>query len=127
MGSIPKKKESECIDLFKKVLKTNDVLLQHRFDFLLGDKGTKHNVKNDPKTKYTMLAKLMEEVGELSEAILKTDSLQRSDKLKKKSDLEGEFADVIFVAMILSQELDVDIGKALERKITKIIDRRNNK
>ena len=31
---------------------------------------THHNLKGDPKTKYTIFAKLMEEVGELSETIL---------------------------------------------------------
>ena len=45
---------------------------------------TKHfNLEDNSKTKYTILAKLMEEVGELSEAILTADSLQRTDKLTK--------------------------------------------
>ncbi len=82
---------------------------------------THHNVKGDPKTKYTMLAKLMEELGELSEAILTYDSLQRTDKLQDaKSDLNGEFADVVLVTLILSQELGVDVKKALDEKIKKI-------
>jgi NTP pyrophosphatase (non-canonical NTP hydrolase) len=90
---------------------------------------THHNVKGDPKTKYTMLAKLMEELGELSEAILTCDSLQRSDKLTEKiadarANLEGEFADVILVAAILSHELGVDVKAALHRKIKKIRERK---
>jgi len=85
---------------------------------------TKHNVKGDPKTRYTMLAKLMEEVGELSEAILKTDSLQRNDKLNTEIDLAGEFADVIFVTLILSQEMKVDVRDALDKKLAKIVKRR---
>ena len=85
---------------------------------------TKHNVKEDSKTRYTMLAKLMEEVGELSEAILKTDNLQRNDKLNSDIDLAGEFADVIFVALILSQEMKVDVKEALDKKFTKIVQRR---
>ncbi len=82
---------------------------------------TYHNTKGNPKTKYTMLAKLMEEVGELSEAILTYDSLQRKDKLvDAKKDLKDEFADVVIVALILSHELGVDIKKALDDKIKKI-------
>ena len=86
---------------------------------------THHNVKGESKTKYTMLAKLMEELGELSEAILTCDSLQRSDKLENaRANLEGEFADVILVALILSQEMNIDVKKALEEKIEKIIERK---
>jgi len=86
---------------------------------------THHNLKGDPKTRYTMLAKLMEELGELSEAILTSDSLQRSDKLgEKKEQLEGEFADVLLVTLILAQELQIDARGALERKITHILARK---
>ena len=84
-----------------------------------------HNVKNDPKTKYTMLAKLMEELGELSEAILSYDSLQRTDKLDNaKNNLEDELADVILVTLILSNELGVDVKNAINKKIQKIKSRK---
>ncbi len=80
-----------------------------------------YNIKGESKTKYTILAKLMEELGELSEAILTFDSLQRSDKLEEtKKNLEGELADVILTTLILSKELDVNIKKALQEKIEKI-------
>jgi NTP pyrophosphatase (non-canonical NTP hydrolase) len=80
-----------------------------------------YHVKGNPKTKYTILAKLMEEVGELSEAILSFDSLQRKDKLKgAKHDLEGELADVVIVTLILANELNVDMNSALTKKIKKI-------
>lgn len=78
------------------------------------------NVRNDPKTKYTLFTKMIEEVGELSEALTKSDNLQRSDKLKEKPDLNGEIADVIFTVLILAAELKVDVGKALETKMKKI-------
>jgi len=81
---------------------------------------THFKVKGDPKTRYTMLAKLMEEVGELSEAILKTDALQRGEKLREPPDLAGEFADVILSTMVLSQELKIDMQAALQTKIAKI-------
>jgi NTP pyrophosphatase (non-canonical NTP hydrolase) len=85
---------------------------------------THFNTKDNPRTRYTMFAKLVEEVGELSEALLKSDSLQRPDKLKDKADLEQELADVILVSLILAKQLDVDIKKALEDKIKKIKERK---
>ena len=82
---------------------------------------THFGVKNNPKTRYTMFAKVVEEVGELSEAILINDGIQRKDKLSKsKKELEGEFADVILTTMILAQELNVNMDKALTEKIKKI-------
>jgi NTP pyrophosphatase (non-canonical NTP hydrolase) len=95
------------------------------------DRLVKHYaVKGDPKTKYTMFAKLVEEVGELSQSILMTDSMQRAkklnqhDKTKSKEELEDELADVILVASILAQELDVDLAKAIKTKIKKIKERK---
>jgi NTP pyrophosphatase (non-canonical NTP hydrolase) len=80
-----------------------------------------YNVKNDPKTKYTIFAKLVEEMGELSEAILTRDNLQRKDKLQdSKSKLEDELADVILCTMILAKELNVDMDESLKQKIEKI-------
>ena len=43
MVSIKKIGEMNCINFFKKVLKTDNVLLQHRFPFLLGDVSKKTN------------------------------------------------------------------------------------
>jgi NTP pyrophosphatase (non-canonical NTP hydrolase) len=80
-----------------------------------------YGVKGDAKTKYTMLAKLVEELGELSEAILDADSLQRSNKLNlARKHLEEEFADVLLATLLLSYELKVDIRTALKSKISKI-------
>lgn len=82
---------------------------------------THYNNKNDPKNKYTIFAKLVEEVGELSEAILTYDGLQRKDKLaKSKIELEGEMADVVLVITILARELNIDLESSLKRKIKKI-------
>lgn len=82
---------------------------------------THYDVKANPKTKYTIFAKLVEEIGELSEAILTRDSMQRKDKLQdSKSKLEDELADVILCTMILAKELKIDIAKSLNQKIKKI-------
>lgn len=69
--------------------------------------------------------KLTEELGELSEAVLSYNSLQRKDKLDnyKKEELEGEFADVIITTLLLAKSTDVDIAKALGGKIKKIEER----
>lgn len=80
-----------------------------------------YNVKNNPKTKYTIFAKLIEEIGELSEAILIRDNMQRKYKLRdSKSKLEEELADVILATLILAKELNIDIEKELKQKIEKI-------
>lgn len=80
-----------------------------------------YGVRGDPKINYTMFAKLVEEVGELSEAMLMTEGLQRGDKLRNaKSELADEFADVILSAFILAEKWGVDAGEAVERKIEKI-------
>ena len=74
---------------------------------------------------FVFLAKLVEEVGELSEALLFSRSFQRVKKLKeKKVDLAQEFADVILVTAILAQEAHVDLEKALEEKM-KIVSERS--
>ena len=66
--------------------------------------------------------KLSEEVGELSSEVLAHNSLQRFKKLENhdKSNIHGEFADVIFTTLILAKTMDVDIEKALKNKIEKI-------
>lgn len=87
------------------------------------DRLTAHyNLKDDAKLKYTMFTKLVEEIGELSEAILMSDSLQRGEKLRKDNhdELAHELADVLLCASILAQELNIDIEKALKEKIDKI-------
>jgi len=85
---------------------------------------TKYDSKGKSKTRYAFLAKLMEELGELSEGILKTDKLQRADKLINEFDLAEEFADVIFVSLILAKEMNIDINDAIEKKMSKVIERR---
>ncbi|MBW3005108.1 hypothetical protein KY310_04720 [Candidatus Woesearchaeota archaeon] len=98
--------------------------LQDLFEFAKKEHDrqvTHHKVKGDPKVKYTMFAKLIEELGELSEAMTTADGLQRGDKLRKaKSELADEFADVLLVTLILAEEWNVDAKKALIEKIEKI-------
>ncbi|MFW5746367.1 MAG: MazG nucleotide pyrophosphohydrolase domain-containing protein [Nanoarchaeota archaeon] len=65
--------------------------------------------------------KLSEEVGELSDAVLKNLALQRSEKLQRTSDeLSSECADVIICAMLIAQAAGVDVSDALQKKIAHI-------
>lgn len=66
--------------------------------------------------------KLTEELGELCNEILTHNSLQRKQKLDNydKENLPEEFADVIITTLLLAKAMDVDIEKALEKKIEKV-------
>ena len=66
--------------------------------------------------------KLGEEFGELCQEILFHSALQRKSKMKKfkKENLSEEFADVLISTLLLAQEMNIDIEKALEDKIKKI-------
>jgi NTP pyrophosphatase (non-canonical NTP hydrolase) len=68
------------------------------------------------------MCKLTEEVGELSNEILKQMGQQRTDKLADASqeDLAHEFADVIICTLMLANISKVDIEEALIKKIEKI-------
>ena len=73
--------------------------------------------------------KLTEELGELCDAVLAHNSWQRKQKMDKhdKENLPEEFADVVITALLLAKAMDVDIEKALEKKIKKINNRYKNK
>lgn len=66
--------------------------------------------------------KLGEEFGELCQEVLFHSALQRKSKMKKfkKENLSEEFADVLISTLLLAQEMNIDIEKALEDKIKKI-------
>lgn len=67
--------------------------------------------------------KLSEEVGELSNDILSVLSLQRESKLRKfdKNNLYEEFADIIISTVILANATRVDISRAVNDKMKKIL------
>ncbi len=71
---------------------------------------------------YAKLAKINEEMGELSAEVLKHFGKQHESKLKNvtKQDLENEFADVIITVTLLAKTLDVDIKQSIINKIQKI-------
>jgi NTP pyrophosphatase (non-canonical NTP hydrolase) len=67
------------------------------------------------------MVKLSEETGELAEQVLHSVSLQRKAKREnKEGSLDDEFADVVLVALILADEMGVDLEAALQKKIERI-------
>lgn len=68
--------------------------------------------------------KLSEEVGELSNDILATLSLQRKSKLDEfsKQNMYEEFADVLLALMSLANVMRVDLERAFGDKLDKILD-----
>lgn len=72
------------------------------------------------KFTYARVTKLMEECGELAEAILHHFGRQRSSKDGSGVSVEHEMADVITTVCLLAEQLDIDIMQALESKSNKI-------
>jgi len=72
--------------------------------------------------------KLVEEVGELFEALLAKMGYQRKSKLKdvKPKDLEKEFSDVIFTTLILAKKFNIDIEESIKLKMEEVKNRRYN-
>ena len=65
--------------------------------------------------------KLTEELGELCNEILAHISFQRKQKLDNhKENLPEEFADVIITTLLLAKAMNIDIEKALKKKIEKV-------
>jgi NTP pyrophosphatase (non-canonical NTP hydrolase) len=80
-----------------------------------------YDFSDKKELKYPNMLKIMEEVGELAEQVLKSEKLQRKEKLAEDSGAIGhEFADVIITVLLLAENMDVDIRKALDEKIAKI-------
>jgi len=80
------------------------------------------NSNDEEKRILVRTVKLTEELGELCDAVLSHNSLQRKDKMVKfdKNNLSEEFADVVITTLLLAEVMDVDIEKALKDKIKKI-------
>jgi NTP pyrophosphatase (non-canonical NTP hydrolase) len=96
----------------RQFIKLEDQRLRERF----GD------YKNEENRVLARTVKLGEEFGELCDAILGHNSMQREEKMgeKETGNLSDEFADVIITTLLLADAVDVDIEKALEEKIKKI-------
>lgn len=84
--------------------------------------------KNAPEEQitYNKVVKIMEELGELSDIVLKSYKKQRTTKLAEKdTTIEQEIADVLIVTLLLAKHLKIDSEKAILEKIEKIENRRD--
>ena len=95
-----------------------------RADPLLRDGVEKGS--SDKERLLLRLAKLTEEVGELSQDILLSLGNGRKEKVDTftPSQLEDEFADVIICTYLLAKSASIDIDSAVKNKFQKIKERR---
>ena len=78
---------------------------------------------NKDKDELTMAMgfKVVEELGELFNEMLTNKGYQRKEKLKdNEEEIKKEFADVIFVTLILAKRFNVDIKEAIKIKMEEI-------
>jgi NTP pyrophosphatase (non-canonical NTP hydrolase) len=114
------------IETLQKFIQAEAIRLKKRFG----------EIKDQEKLILSSTVKIMEELGELSELVLK--KRQRQDKINfsERKDvlvqknishhdeaLEDEFADVIISTAMLAHDMDIDIEKALKNKMKKIEER----
>ncbi|MGE5541080.1 MAG: MazG nucleotide pyrophosphohydrolase domain-containing protein [Bacillota bacterium] len=69
--------------------------------------------------------KIGEEYGELCDAVLASVGDQRTEKLGERSEIEGEFADVVITTFMLAKAMDIDMASALAAKAEKIREKHN--
>lgn len=76
-------------------------------------------IENHEKRVLARTLKMMEELGELSDAILSSMQLQRASKVSQfqQVHLDDEFADVLGCVILLGIELDINIEEVMRRKI----------
>jgi NTP pyrophosphatase (non-canonical NTP hydrolase) len=86
--------------------------------------------KNGGKTLQELTLKCVEEIGELSQAVLSyTGAKGCKYKELNKEDVIEELADVFLVNIAMAQELGItkeDLKKEIERKLNKWIKKMNN-
>ena len=70
-----------------------------------------------------MLARLTEEVGELSRALMHHYGGKKPKPGEDKGDIGEEIADAMFVLVCLANSLDIDLDEAFARMMAKIRER----
>ena len=85
-------------------------------------RDTKNGTLTERERILLRTVKTMEEMGELSEAILSELGHQRDAKLEKHTSeaLEDEVADVLITVLLLAKALNVQAAPAIEKKIKKM-------
>jgi len=75
----------------------------------------------------TMLAQLVEEVGEVARIISRVYGEQSFKKSDEGEDLTDELADVLFALICIANKTGVDLTEALQKNIEKKTKRDNNR
>jgi len=75
----------------------------------------------------TILAQLVEEVGEIARIMSRTYGDQSFKKSEEGKKLADELADVLFVLICLANKTGIDLAKALEKNIDKKTKRDRNR
>lgn len=97
--------------------------LQSKYDKICEFLVAKYNLDlQDPNLKYKQMVKLQEELGELSEQILKSDNQQRVEKGAFADDeLLYEYFDVLSTMFVFGRMLEIDIAKGFPEKVEQIM------
>jgi NTP pyrophosphatase (non-canonical NTP hydrolase) len=84
-----------------------------------------YDYKTEKEMIMARMCKTTEEVGELSEQVLKSLGFQRKEKMidVNKEDLAEELVDVLITSFLLGEAFEVDIEMAIEKKVEKIKNR----
>jgi NTP pyrophosphatase (non-canonical NTP hydrolase) len=84
-----------------------------------------YDYKTEKEMIMARMCKITEEVGELSEQVLKSLGFQRKEKMidVNKEDLAEELVDVLITSFLLGEAFEVDIEMAIEKKVEKIKNR----
>ncbi len=67
-----------------------------------------------------MLARLTEELGELSRAVSHEFTIKKPKPGEAKGDIEGEIGDLLFVLVCLANSLDIELDTAWKRTLEKL-------
>ncbi|OGG41699.1 hypothetical protein A3A21_03775 [Candidatus Jorgensenbacteria bacterium RIFCSPLOWO2_01_FULL_45_25b] len=88
----------------------------------------RYGYDDEEKRVLARTVKLSEEVGELCDAVLSLQKLQRQEKLDEETSehIAEEVADVLITTLLIAESLRVNIENALFKKIEKINKRFEN-
>ena len=73
------------------------------------------------------IARLVEEVGELSRAILHVENIKPKKAGEQKQNVGEEMADVIMIILWLANSLDINLDKEMKRVFEKVEKRDKNR
>ncbi len=77
----------------------------------------RYSDKDDKELTMAMGFKVVEEIGELFEELLKHKGYQRKSEHFDEENLKKEFADVIFIVLTIAKKFNVDIEEAIKIKM----------